>query len=779
MRNALSGDIRPDDPQLKRSAGPARTSSHSAHSRRGSALGKLIALFLAAPFVFLQPCAAAQSETAGKVVVVVANRLLLSDLANEDLPTLARMFHDGASALISPNCDGPKTEYSILLTAGSGISCRGGSYVRRFADANELLPDGTLASDVYTSRTGFTAPAGSAVFLGLGQAQRANSNSKSGVQLGACGDAIRGAGLVTCSVGNADIGPNHLDRSAAVLAMDSRGVVDVGNLGVSVLADDFGLSSDIDRLAAVLEDMRRADYVVVNFGDTTRLDTSKSHISNEAYAKHKSRALEGLDRFLGSLIAASEAEGTTFVLVSFSPPSPGRWRNLTPIVVYPAEESGLLMSATTRTAGLIAASDFAPTILSRLGLPRSDDMLGRPARSVASADSASVLSDMDARVSARASLMVPVLWVAAGLLMIFATAAGVLGIIRRSPLGWLVPAVKVGLLACASVPVAMLLAVLAPPGPAAHCLAVAAILALVITASLAVGRLMRARGKLPAAPMLFVFCITVLAVLIDGFAGGKLCRFALPCSYQLSGLRYYGVGNEYAGLLISMTAMTVLFIGTRAESSRRTMLLVGSAALAVVLSLGQSSFWANYGATAAAVVTTGLVGLSLHSGRFGVRHVALFLVAGAAIVVGFAVVDSWVSAASSSHAGRVASLFGSGKLGFVADVFVRKALMNLSIGASPQAHKALLLFSPFFVLWAAGVQRGVVEAVASDRRVAAGLKGILIGAFFAFLLNDSGIVIAGLMVAIVVLMLLYSLMEEVAARGGDSENVEVQDCQEL
>ena len=43
------------------------------------------------------------------------------------------------------------------------------------------------------------------------------------------------------------------------------------------------------------------------------------------------------------------------------------------------------------------------------------------------------------------------------------------------------------------------------------------------------------------------------------------------------------------------------------------------------------------------------------------------------------------------------------------------------------------------------------------------MKAVLIGAVAAFMLNDSGIIFAGIMIAMTVLVLLYSVLESVNA----------------
>ena len=141
------------------------------------------------------------------------------------------MLREGAVGLVSPNCVGPKSEYSVLMTANAGSPCRGGAYLKEFYDWNEALPDGTKAGDTYFVRTGHRARPCTAVFLGIGQALRDEAKlDPAPARIGALGDAVHSAGFKTAVSGNADCPPDVVDRCVAALAMDSRGIVDAGRL---------------------------------------------------------------------------------------------------------------------------------------------------------------------------------------------------------------------------------------------------------------------------------------------------------------------------------------------------------------------------------------------------------------------------------------------------------------------------------------------------------------------------------------------------------------------
>lgn len=702
------------------------------------------------------PCA--PSDT--KVVVVVANRLLLSDLRESGLPAIGKMLDEGAVGLVSPNGGGPKSEYAVLLTAAAGASCRGGPYVAGCYDAAEKLAGDQTAGAAHAVRTGAQAPRGSAVFLNHPQAVRENTSGRP-VRLGMCGEALREAGKITCVVGSADIAPDTIDRSAAVLAMDSRGMADIGLLadgpssGIPVFADADWLER------AAVEGVSRADFAVIYYGDTVRLDSLRSAVADEVLPLRRAAVLRNLDSLLARLMDAQGWRDIRIVLVSFSPPSGGPWNQLTPVIVYPSRTAGLLTSPSTRTPGLIAASDFTPTVLDLMRVPAPAAMAARAATELASEDKMSVLGTMFERVKSKHEVARPVLWIIALIgASTFTTFAVGTAFSLRTP-RWLLAVLRAGFLVGMSAPIGMLLAAAAPASVAGYAAGTVVVTAAVVAAALGVGRIASHRaaalGRVPprAAPVVVVFALTVAAVLVDSAAGGVLCKFSVPSFYQLSGLRYYGIGNEYAGLVISMAALVALFVGPK---HRRWAVFVLGAL--VVVFLGSGRLGANYGGTVTAVVTFGLVGMAVFRGGFGARHVAGCFLAAVALTASFAFTDWKLAGISGSHAGRVTEMVD--KLGgnYVFSLIARKAQLNARIATCDTALRAYLAFMPFLALWFYGVQGKVRRVFADDKSVLAGLKGVLTGAVVALFVNDSGVVLANIMIAMIVVILLYSLLEE-------------------
>ncbi len=709
--------------------------------RQQAIKGALASLILA--IVLIGACEAKPPtplRNSQSVIIVVANRLVLSDLPDVSLPAICKILRSGAIGLISPNCVGAKTEASVIMTANAGAPTKGGIYIREFYNIGESLSNDENAGDAYLARTGRRPKGDSAVFLGLAPALRDTAKATyipGG--LGALGDALHAAKIKTCVSGNADT-EDGLDRAAATLVVDSRGIVDSGAFSLEPSDSDFETPKINGR-----------SVQVIYFGESTRLDELKMTMTDEAVASHKARSMRSLDRLLNKLI--SNHPDATIVLVSFSPPISPSWDQLTPVAVYPSPRPGLLVSKATRTAGVIAASDFAPTLLDILKLPASSGMLGRPAEVIAEPNAPEILESVETRTTTNKQLLLP-MGVALAIIgaISLTTAACVAGFSLR-PSRRVRKFILTGLVISACAAGSLLLAASAPPDAVGQWLGAFAYLVLLVIAASMIAKLFPA-GKVRALPIVAAYAITALTIIGDALTGGNLCKFSGLSSFHITGMRFHGIGNEYAGVLIPTAALAVMF----ATKNRWAMCAAG---VVTIITLGLGFLGANYGGTAAAVVTFVLLMFAVSRGRFGAGHVAIAFVLGIIAVPVFAAIDWKLSGGGGSHAAQATGLVERFGGSYIVAIALRKILFNLKTTFSVKGVSVLAAFVPFLTLWFWGVRGKLADMLKQTPRVMAGTKAILVGSVAAFLFNDSGIVFAMAMIAITVIILLYSLVEEV------------------
>ena len=435
----------------------------------------------------------------------------------------------------------------------------------------------------------------------------------------------------------------------------------------------------------------------------------------------------------------------------------------------------LATSATTRRAGIVANTDVAPTVLTALGVAPPPGMAGRPLAGVylaalrrdlpwtvaVPADPWEAVALIYQRTTVVHTLRPPVVRAFIGLAiavfvawtawLAWAALANVPG--PEARLGawrWL-------LLLLLAVPLGVLLAplldpLLPPQAPGARMLVIGLLAAGLASAAWAAGR------RDGTGPFAWLSLATVAALVADVILGAPLIKSSILGYDPITGARFYGIGNEYMGVLIG-TAL----VGTGGLLDRfpgRTGLrwaVLGVYAL-VSMVLAAPGLGVNVGGTIAAVSGFSVTALLLWRRRLAWRAAVLAVLSVAAVLAAAAWVDVAASA-QPSHLGRAALLLIQGDLGTLWNIAVRKVQMNVrllnwtiwaQVMVVSLAISAVALHRPGQLI--RRLERGHPHLVRS-------VRGAVIASLVALAANDSGVVAAatGLIPATATLLYLVTL----------------------
>ena len=553
------------------------------------------------------------------VTVVTAPGLdldLLRRLEATD-PTWARLLRQAAVGLMTAHTGGYYGREAGYLTLGAGARAVSGPTAGWILPGDQVLEPGTALALFNRWWPGGPVPAGAplpgpqelppqtqpamagagadlppVVHWGWEALQRANEALDHPVPLGSLATALHQAGLEVAAIGNADLpsGPWTAARpGAALLAADGRGWIDMGLVDGRVLQPDPAFPGGWrTRWDAVLEAWaaarRRAALVVVEAGDLGRLEDLAPALPEETLRAARLEAGRRLGRAL-AVMAAGLGPEDRLVLLNPAPGSEARasGETLMPVVSWGAGP-GLLASPSTRRAGVVANTDLAPMVAAHLGAPPHPAWIGRPwvvvpasgrqwgdailagggqahagggaapARGGAEAGRREALAALErlhaslvANYQRRAAFIR--LFVGAGLVL---TAGPLLALWRRGRRleRWILP-----LTALAAFPLANLLLPAWPAGPGWRWWSgtPSVLLAAVLAVALALGARQLAGSTLGAFGAIGLWTATVTVV--DVLAGAWLAQLT-PFGYSpIGGARFYGIGNEYMGVLIGSTAV--------------------------------------------------------------------------------------------------------------------------------------------------------------------------------------------------------------------------------
>lgn len=659
----------------------------------------VVSLLILTLMLFTAPVSASQP-----IVVVLANYLSLDDLLSAG-PNVRALANDGAIGLMNTGyrVKSPDVWY---LTLGTGIKAARVNGTVACYDADELV-DGIPAGKVFHVQTGKTAPKGSVVCLGFSRILRANQKPPFRADaIGLLGDSFHEAHLKTAVIA---ANPNM----GAFVAMDGNGLVD-------------STASD-------------ADLIVIEPADFNELEDNRELLSKPAYDLEKSRCLHNLDALIGRI----RQTGVTLIVCSPCPVQvdKGFKPDLAPIILFrPHGNKGLLTSGTTRTDGLISNMDVAPTILSQVSLPIPNFVVGRPAEVIASANPMERLRRMERVVTQEYKIRIPVL-AAIGVLAILAATITEIKLGRRKKF------LKPIFLFLLSLPAALLITDgFKIIGIGWYLIGLGVAAGAVMTLSFVISRL----ARLSSLPV--IHGMTALLILGDVFTGARLIQGSMLTCNPICGMRYYGLGNEYMGMLV---ASALLFPILLWKSKRMSIPVLIWFAI-VTLAIGYPSLGADVGGFLTAVATFGVAWIALSGVKFRSRHAIALVLLG---LVGVGLLCLLDAGSRASHLGRsvaMSRMYGWQWLGYF---IAGKLTMHLGILKTPQVHYTLLASIPFFVMHGRRIKSESV-VIEKDVIYTAGWRAIIAGIIVAFLFNDSGIVPAGLMLSSYMVSVLYLRLQE-------------------
>ena len=695
----------------------------------------------------------------GKVVLVLIDRTGINDLDNENLHHLNRLIGSGAVGLMNSNTAGNNTPENTHATIGAGGPLLAtGTSAFGYSIAGTI--DGKPVADEYLRRTGHHPPDNAVVQLAVARIHRLNANTPYPSVPGALGQALVAAGLDTAVLGNSDNNQNPR-RNGVLVAMDNQGVVTGGIVDESLLINDphfpGGHRTDYDlMLQRFIQYYRDYDFIVLELGDLARIEDARDHFFDAVLARQRTVALERIDAFLGQVSSVMEHDRDMLIIIA---PTPGgqtlaQHNYLPPIILNgPGVQPGLLISPTTQRPGIIKSTDIAPTILAYYQLTQSAEFQGRPLRAMPGEKTVTALKTLQGELAltykARPQLLKN--YVLAQLVLIGVS----LFFVFKNPASG-VNVLKPFLLAVMSVPLALLLLPLLPQ--ASLTALVTQLLAL--TALITWLTIVASRNK-SLDPFLFICSATAVLILTDIMLGSPLMKTSVLGYDPIVGARFYGIGNEYMGILLGSVIIGATALVHRGRGRRNLFLvLTGIVFMFTLYAVASPGLGTNVGGTIAG--TGGFLVTMLLLLNIKITRRVLGLIGGgiATVVLGFITYDLTRPTELQSHIGRQASLILAGGPEEIVNIITRKWEMNKKlirytiwsrIFLASLGALALLFYFPV------GVMQSIREGYPDLYK---GFIGVVVVSILAFLFNDSGVVAAATTMIFGAPPLIYLILAE-------------------
>ncbi|MFZ5644400.1 MAG: hypothetical protein ACOY46_12490 [Bacillota bacterium] len=691
-------------------------------------------------------------KSPGRVVLVIMDYLQLEDLKAHPAPNMSMVATKGAVALMNINTGKNITPENVHATIGAGSHAvaPANSHVRAYSQSS--------AEEEFLRRTGTLPPSGSLQYMDIARIHQLNQKLYHSITPGALGDKLHEAGYKTAALGNSDTFEG-LKRHVLTIVMDSRGIVDEGVVSNEIIRQEReftgGFSTDYEAILKRYKDLSQdVKLVAIDLGDLARLQDSRDFMEKSHWEKWRSKTIARSDSFLGELIASMDMKKDMLVLLSPTPGNSGiNSDKMSPVLMYGGNISGgLIVSPTTKRPGVIMNVDIAPTVLKFLGIPGYDSFTGRPAVVAPGGYDYKTITEM---YSALVSVYESRPYLHKGYVLFQLVLLGVsLGFIFYRKKGKEV--LKPFFLFVMSVPAAYLLMPLLPsagiPLSGLFLVAISVLMSLIF---------LKAEKRFRMDSFMTVSLFTVFVIGVDLLAGSPLQKVSIMSYDPIVGARFYGLGNEYMGVLIGAALVgTTLLIQALRRRRLISIIMTGAVYVFLLYTIAAPGIGTNVGGTIAASAAFLVTFLLICGVGFTWQRVVTVAAAVVLIVAAFTVYDSGRPLQCQSHIGRTAASVASGGLDEIINIVTRKSEINIKlikytiwsrIFLASLGILALLFYRP----------PGIMEGIRKRHPyIFKGLVGVVTGSIVALVFNDSGVVAAATIMIFGVPPLIYLVLGE-------------------
>ena len=714
-----------------------------------------------------------------RVLIISIPTVSWADINALRLPHLRGLFAQSAIADLATRSVHQRTTpgdgYAALGAGARAVAA--GSPGQNF-EPNERYGDGTAAA-VYERRTGIPLRDDIGT-LSISSIVDANNGMPYDAKPGLLGHTLTDHGFGRAVIANADedeLEPVDMryHREAVLSLIDTTGRVPAGAVGPELLQRDplapFGLRLDRDAVMRAFTkawDARHKNVVLVEASDVARANAYRTFAAAKQRGAMRTKALQATDALVGRLLTHVDPKRDAVFVVG--PYHSSLRREVTIAALRaPGVAVGFLKTGTTRRTGFVQIVDIAPTVLKLVGVDRPKQMEGRPFDVDPSSASYQARVKTLIRANRAAVFRDSTIGRAAAWLVVLtlALAAAALVIFRRRLVG-VTQALEVGALGFLGFLLGTFVAGLLP----FYRLGGSLYWGFLLVFALAYGLICHTLGRRHPADALLLALGGMTAAPPARCAQRRAprvqhrVRVHADDRHPAGRARQPGLGPAVRGGVAVRGAARV---AVRPPTGRR----IAVAVLAVtVVVVGAPFFGQDFGGAISAAPAYLLLGLLLYGRRITVRAVALLggVLVAAGLAVGF--VDLARPADSRTHVGRFFEKVGDEGLSGFTTVVGRKLTLMLQTFRNTGwvLLVAGVLGALAYLAWRTDRLRALADAVPTLR---AALISFAVLAVLATVLNDSGIQVMGMMLAVLVPTLVVLACRELVPPETDDAPVRV------
>lgn len=287
-----------------------------------------------------------ESEDDKKFIIVIVNNVNFSDL--QTMEHIRKLTNNSYVSLMNTRGATGYNAASSYATLGWGTRAIASKDSANFATLND---ENSL---VYFRRAGHSLENSEVINLSINRLIAHNSIGNYGAIPGALGEILMQNGYATAVIGNADT-DTAKDRTLGLIAMNQSGTINYGDVSELTIKESanspFGIKTNYKFILEKFKNVYDlADFIVIETGDTSRLNNYSGNLNNSSYSRHKTQILLEIDSFINYIFNYINNNSALMIITPF--PSNVDLKSgarLTPLIFYlQNKEGGILTSNTTR-----------------------------------------------------------------------------------------------------------------------------------------------------------------------------------------------------------------------------------------------------------------------------------------------------------------------------------------------------------------------------------------------------------------------------------------------
>ena len=714
--------------------------------------GRFTAVFLTILFVLQSLFASsyAQNES-GKVILIMLNRTGMEDIL--EIKSIKEEL-DSRGYVSLMNIKGSKGTSDIRSYASIGWGTR--AYLK--PEDIDFVTSDDENSVIFKRRTGIEPK--NINNININMLKSSNESGEYGAYLGILQKELSENGKTISVIGNSNI-PEQNRSYASLLAMDENGSIESGKIdGINVQDDymPFGMRTDYEALKEHTRDYySKSDVLAIELGDTGRLDLYRENLNQKTYGEMHNKIYGNISDYI-SYVMSELADSRDRIYIVSPYPTLLEYKNykrLSPAFIFEGQGKGVLYSNTTRREGVIGNVDIAADVLDYFGI-KSDFMVGRSIQKIERSDNTEFLRSEFEKMSTTYQLRMPVLYSYAVFEMLLWISIFICilikGVIPKKAFGALSEVLQLTVV----MPFVLLVE------PIFRATSISLVLTIIISLTVILYIALKKLVKGNIERFMVISIMTGIGILADAATGQELIKRSIFGYDAMIGARYYGVGNEYMGILIGASLLSVAGLLQKKKIKKTAAIIM--LAITIVI-LGFPKMGANVGGTITASFCFLFFVLRMYNVKIDFKKLIAISAFVCVVVAGMAFIDIFLIGSKSHLAGAIQSIISGGPV-VILQIISRKLAMNASlIGGS--------IWSKVFImaLFIVGVlfyrPFGILKRVCNEKEfLKKGWISIIVGSFVGFAVNDSGVVSAATSISFVIISVLLLIMEKIAHENG-------------